>query len=113
MTKPPLPARGDQPDPDLEPSIGNVAAAPKFMAFFSSLAFFLLSPFYTTPLPGVGPAAAKNWFGSTHGDGSIREKVTGEHLPDTGTEELHSAPALRQPLLSFLGGGIFRNPHNF
>lgn len=102
MARPPLPAGGDQPDSALEFSIGNVAAGSKFMAFFSSLVFGRLSPFYITPLPGVGPAAAKNWFGFAHGDGSIGEKVTGEHLSDAGTDEFHSPPALREPLL--IGG---------
>lgn len=83
------------------------------MAFFSSLVFGLLSPFYITPLPGVGPAAAKNWFGVTHGYRSMWEKVTGEYLSDAGTDELHSALALRQPLLLGFGGQIFKNLHNF
>lgn len=74
------------------------------MAFFSSLVFGFLSPFYITTLPGVEPAAARNWFGFTHGDGLIWGKVKGEHLSHTGTDELHSALALRQPLLSILGG---------
>lgn len=78
------------------------------MAFFSSLVFGFLSPFYITPLPGVGPAAARNWnwFGFTRGDGSIWEKVTGEHLSHTGTHELHSVLALTQPLLSISGGNL-------